>query len=467
MLAAKLVPPFFAFAVHVGVARLAGPQMLGEYVHLLAVLMIFQAVAGAGMQFLVTREVAADPEGARGLVRQARSFALASGAAASCLYLLYAWALLPPPARRPALALALTLLPTAGIALQEAVLVATRRHHLVAVIAVAENSIKLAAALAALSSGLGLLGVCAGIAAARLAALATGGFFVGRAGLGGGWRLDAGATAAFARAVAPFTALYVVSMTYFRVDVPIVAALAGSEATGFYGAAATLFGALLLLPEAALSAAYPRLAAACRATHEGYGEVTWLVAKVLVVGLVPVTLALIALADVVVAAAYGPGFAPSVPVLRLLALSLPVHALNGALGQALQAGGAQRPMVAVVTLGLAAHVALNVALVRAFGIAGAPVATLLSASGVAALTLLALHRRVAPVRLDRRALGRLLPIAGPLALATLAPAGLRPVAVLLGVAWLAAGSLWHGTFGPADLERLRGALRGRTAGVAA
>jgi O-antigen/teichoic acid export membrane protein len=191
------------------------------------------------------------------------------------------------------------------------------------------------------------------------------------------------------------------------------------------------------------------------------------VAKLLVVGLALVSLVLVALADVVVGLAYGPHFAPSVPVLRLLALSLPLHALNGALGQALQAGGAQRSMVAVVTLGLAAHVVLNVVLVRAFGIVGAPLAMLLSASGVALLTLLALHRRVAPIRLDRQSLARLLPVVGPLALAILAPAEFRPAAAVLGVAWLAAGSVWHGTFGPADLERLRGAFRGRAAGAAA
>jgi O-antigen/teichoic acid export membrane protein len=467
MLAAKLLPPMFAFAVHLGIARLAGPEMLGGYVSLLAVLMIFQAMAGAGMQFLVAREIAAYPERAVTHARQARAFGLASGALATMAYLLYALTLLPASHQMAAFALAATVLPSAWIALHESIFIATRSHYGIAIVAIAENSLKLGIALAALSLGKGLIGVCVGIAIARVVGLAVGGWLVRRIGVRGTWHFSRAAIVPFARAVAPFSSLFIMSMAYFRIDVPIVHAIAGDRAAGFYGAAAALYGALLLLPESALTAAYPRLASSFRASKDGYVRATWLVAKVVAISIVPLSMVLIAVAPIVVNLAYGSTYAPAITVLRLLALSLPVHALNGALGQALQAGGEQRAMVRVIAMGLVLHVILNVVLVGLIGISGAAVAMLLSSSFVAIGALHAMHRRVAPLRLSLSLVPSAVAIVGPLALVSLAPSRYALAAVVAAGVWLAVGAAWSGIVGSADIDGLRTALRRDRAGVAA
>jgi O-antigen/teichoic acid export membrane protein len=467
MLAAKLLPPVFAFAVHLGIARLAGPDTLGAYVSLLAVLMIFQAMAGAGMQFLVAREIAAHPERAVTQARQARAFGLASGVGATIVYAGYALAALPADHQPAAMALAVTLLPSAWIAVHESIFIATRSHYGIAVVAIAENSVKLGIAIVALSFGYGLVAVCAGIALARLVGVMVGGALIHRLGVRGTWRIDRRAILPFARAVAPFSGLFVMSMAYFRIDVPIVHAIAGERATGFYGAAAALYGALLLLPESALTAAYPRLASSFRSSKDGYVRAMWLVAKVVAISIVPLSIVLIAIAPLIVHFAYGDTYAPAVAVLRLLALSLPVHALNGALGQALQAGGEQRAMVRVVATGLIAHVVLNLALVSLMGIRGAAVAMLLSSSCVAAGALHAVHRRVAPVRLTTAVIPSALAVAGPLAVVSAAPAGYEMLAAVVAGAWLAGGAMWSGMVGAADLDGLRTALRRHGAGAAA
>lgn len=66
MLAARLLVPVFSFAINVGIARTYGAETLGVYIHLLALLLIFQAAAGAGMQLLLTRELATAPKKTRG-----------------------------------------------------------------------------------------------------------------------------------------------------------------------------------------------------------------------------------------------------------------------------------------------------------------------------------------------------------------------------------------------------------------
>ncbi len=467
MLAAKLLPPVFAFAVHLGIARLAGPESLGAYVTLLAVLMVFQAVAGAGMQFLVAREIAAFPERAVSHAQEARAFGLVSGLAATVAYGIYAFTMLPPERWAPALALMATILPSAWIALHDAVFIATRNHYCIAVVAVAENSIKLGVAVVALAMGQGLVAVCIGIAVARLVGLGVGGWLVHHIGVRKTWQFQLGAVAPFARAVAPFSGLFVMSMAYFRIDVPIVQMIAGERATGFYGAAAALYGAMLLLPESALTVAYPRLAWSFRSSKDGYVRATWLVVKVVAISMVPLAIVLIAAAPMIVQVAYGATYAPAITVLRLLALSLPIHALNGALGQALQAGGEQRAMVRVVATGLIAHAFLNVALVSWFGIEGAAMAMLLSSSWVAAGALRAMHVRVARIHLAAALTPAAIVVVAPLVLVSVAPRGYLAAAALTSGVCLVVGALWSGMFRAGDIEGLRAALAGRGGEAAA
>jgi len=96
-------------------------------------------------------------------VQQARAFGLLSGSLATIAYLAYAFSLLPPGERMPAMALSLTVLPSAWIALQEAIFVATpARNHWIAIVAIVENSLKMSIAVVGLLTGHGLLTICIG-----------------------------------------------------------------------------------------------------------------------------------------------------------------------------------------------------------------------------------------------------------------------------------------------------------------
>ncbi len=463
MLAARLLPPVFAFAVHLGVARLGGAASLGAYVHVLAVLMIFQAIAAAGMQFLLVREIAAAPGAQADVLRRGRGLGLATGTLATVAYLAYAFVMLPDDLTVPAVVLAATLVPTSWITVHEAAFIAAHRHHRIAVVAVVENAIKMGGALTALLSGYGLTGICVAIAVARLGGSGVGLVMLRRDGLPIGSITFAGLQDS-ARAVLPFALLFAVSMAYFRIDVPIVGAVTGSPvATGWYGAAATLFLSVLLLPESAMAAAYPRLAAAYATPTGGYGAATALVARLLVLGIAPVALSLILLAEPLVQVIYGDRFAESAAVLRLLALSLPIHALNGALGQALQAARAQDAMLRIVTGGLALHVLATTVFVRWFGIEGAAIALLCSSTAVALGALRAVQQRLALPGITVRGLLQIVPVAGPLFLASSATDAWRPAVAACAIAWLAVGVWWSGLVASSDLHVLRGALRGPTA----
>lgn len=455
MLLAKFLPAAFAFAINIAVARVAGVETLGAYANLLALQIMFQALTSAGLHLFVAREVAASPRQASAHAQQAMMTAVLTGVVGTFAFVLYALLALPDIQVLPALVLASTVLPSAWIAVQEGIFIGTRKHHLVAVVAMLENAVKLTAAGAALAGGYGLLGVSVAIASSRLIAVLLGAHLVRRLGITTTARVRPAAVMTFVRELAPFAALSVIAMIYFRIGVPIVQVIAGEMGTGLLAAAVTLYGALLLLPDSVLSAAYPRLCAAFTRSRDGYTTATWLVAKGLTGSLVAIAMVLMAASDFLVTAIYGAAFADAGLFLRLFAVALPIHAFNGVLGQALQTSGQQRAMVSVVAAGLAVHIVLTILLVRVLGVGGAAVAMIGSSTVVALGALHAFHQRVAPVHLSTSAASALLAVAGPLLYASVAPSGMRLVATAAGLLALAVVVLWHGRFLRRDVERVR------------
>ena len=93
-LLARLAVPVFSFVISVTIARMYGAAGLGAYVQLMALMVIFQTVASAGIPLLLTRDIAADPWATRAIIERARSFALVSGTAATVGIATYAFVVL-------------------------------------------------------------------------------------------------------------------------------------------------------------------------------------------------------------------------------------------------------------------------------------------------------------------------------------------------------------------------------------
>ena len=420
-LVARLIVPAFSFAISVTIARLYGAETLGIYVQLMALTVIFQTMATAGIPLLLTRDIAAVPENTGDHLVRAQSFALVSGFAATIAFLVYALLVLPKSEMWAAVVLAVTVLPSAWMAIQEGFFMATRAHHRVTIVAFVENTLKLVLAGAAFVVGSGIVAICAAIGAARLVAAQVGRRLMASAGEPLMWRWSVGEALSFGRLVAPFAVLLTVSMIYFRVDIILVGFLCDGTETGLYGAAITVYTVSLLLLSSVMSAVYPRLSAAFQDSQTGFVAATTLSVKLLAVGMVPVAVLMICFADWALVVVFGETFVNAAPVLRLLAASLPLHAVNGTLGQALQAGQHQTSMVRIVSLGLAAHIVGIVLLVPILGIEGAAVSVLLSSTLVTLCTVFSFNRNVSRMRPGSRAVVAVVAVVVPISMTLLAP----------------------------------------------
>ncbi len=454
MLVARLAAPLFSFGINIGVARLLGSEVLGQYVGMLALLLVAQALAGGGLSLLVTREIAAHPERRAELLRRANRAGLASGSLATLLFLIYARLVFAANLWEPALLLAASILPSAWVSAQEGLFMGTHHHARIAWVALVEGSVKLMAAASVFAFGGGIAGLCAGLTLARLVALALGTRFAVRAGASRGFGRPAGSALEFIRALAPFAGIWTLSMLYFRQDVLVVSALRSESETGFYGAAATLYALALMAPNSMMAAIYPRLSAAFGTAREAYHEATILSAKLLMLQGVVMALAIIAIGPWIVRLLYGSNFLAAVPVLCLLAAILPLHGVNSALGQAMQAAHLQKEMLGFTLAASVVNLGLNLVLVPKLGILGAAWA-LLASAGLAAFVLgWIYHRRVTRIPFGARGVVMLFTVMAPVAIVLASPERLRLPAAGLGLVLLAVGTRKTGLIGDADLARV-------------
>lgn len=462
ILAARLLVPIFAFVINLAVARVLGVEGLGAFVYLMGLLAVFQTAAGAGLPLLLTRDIAAHPERTGEFLRDARRWATVSCAVVAIVFVGYALFLAPANRRLAAIILSASLLPSGWMAVQEGFFMARREHHLLTVVAFAEGALKLVLAGVVFLLHNGLLGLCVAITVSRFLAFGIGERLMRRERVASGGPLDIRAVLRFARIVAPWVAIFTLSILYFRIDIILVQSLLGDTAAGLYGAAASLFAAVVLLPGAAMSAVYPRLAKVYRESRDGYARATILALKLLVAGTVPFSLLLLCAGPYIVSLLYGSAFASSVDVLRLLALSLPFHAANGVLGMALQAGHLQSTMLRVVAVALALEAALMLVFIPRFGIAGAAVALLISSAFSMVLLGVIFHRQTASVLHPSRVMLTAAALYAPVLWTWLLPPTLAPVAAIFGFVLLAL-AMTSFTLERSDLQQIALAFRPRRA----
>ncbi len=193
---------------------------------------------------------------------------------------------------------------------------------------------------------------------------------------------------------------------YIDGHVVLLGIAASPEAAGLFLVSHKLMLSATMLQDGLQQAAFPltsRLALTAPAEAVAYQA---RMLRIVLALLVPVALAVTALASPLIELLYGPAYGEAAAVLRLAIWTLPFLALTGAHRALLLAGNAAGNYLGGTAVGAAAHLALGIAAIPVFGALGAAAACL-AGEAVAALVM---------ARLARMRFG-----SSPLSRATLAP----------------------------------------------
>ena len=192
-------------------------------------------------------------------------------------------------------------------------------------------------------------------------------------------------TRAILRAAAPFFIATTAVAVLARIDAYILSLMVSLHQVGYYLAGYVFLDIALIFPMAAAAAVYPKLTivanspdhnlrAACARYYRVVAGLCACVAAGCVVG-----------APELVRWLYGDGFAESVPITRIVMVSLVFVGFNTVFGRGIYAAGGQWPLVRVTCIGAAFNIAANFLLIPVWGIRGAAFVTVATYLAVSAM----------------------------------------------------------------------------------
>ncbi len=183
----------------------------------------------------------------------------------------------------------------------------------------------------------------------------------------------------------PFLVWEALGILYFRIDVLMLGLMTTDATVGWYGAASRLLDALGFVPHILTVATFPVAARLWVTAPDEFRAIVRKALQLMLVVTVPVAVLLLTLARDIVGFLFTlESFGPSVPILRIHALTLAVLFINFFLVGVLMAIGRERAWIAVAGLACLLNPAMNLVLIPltdarfANGGIGAAIATLLT-----------------------------------------------------------------------------------------
>ena len=186
---------------------------------------------------------------------------------------------------------------------------------------------------------------------------------------------------------------------YFTLDLSIVGFLVPSREVGYYAAATKALSLLVTVPGLVVAASLAGLSSHA-ADRAQLGRLTAQVWHWLAVSALPLCIAVVLYAPVVVRVYYGRGYGPAVPLVRILALSGIVAVLSNVFGATMVATRRNRWLVVQGTVALCGNVLGNLLLVPRFGVTASAWLTVATEVGVCAGSVIGMRRSIdmGPVR---------------------------------------------------------------------
>ena len=377
-------------------ARALHASGFGDLSYLIAVIGFFQFLGDLGVEKIVLREIAREPERAPSLVGAAIALRVLLSIGAAALAALF-FALFSPTATLAHLgALACLSLPLTVGSIYPAYYQAVLRVGMAAWITVVQGAITsglllLAALAPALVSSLEPIRlplVVAAFALAPIPSLAASAW-IARRDLRPRIPGDRALWGPLLRQAAPLAFNTICILVCLRADQVILRSMKGAEALGHYGAALRFFDAFTIVPSVLLLSVFPLMARFDRVTPERIYETARWSYKALSIFILPVALAVTVLAGPIVRAIYGETYLPAARPLAILIWSLFFSFASMVTFDAVTAAGRQRVFLGLSVFTTAVNVALNLLLIPRYGATGAATAALLySASNLPILAAL-------------------------------------------------------------------------------
>jgi O-antigen/teichoic acid export membrane protein len=356
-------------------ARMLGVDAFGTYALVLTMVEMMSIISGFGYMDFLTREVAQQPEAALALGRKVAILRWGYIAPSLGLSLLALKALhFSGPVLLYVCMLAIALVPRAAAEAAQGTLKGLGRFSPLPWIELVQGSSTLGAAALFVSLGYGLGGVIGGEILGTTAAAALA--IASVAGHASFARAETPSLRLLMRSTFAFNIYPFIVNVYDRVDVVLLAKLAGNFATGIYSLPYRIFATLQIIPYSIMGALLPGFSASAAGPEAR--EKCAAAMKILYLSALLLLLATLTFADSAILLLLGGGYAQSIVALKILAWAAAPAFLNSALNTLILAAHREKYFVWTASVCTVFNVAANLILIPRFSFiaaAGVTVAT--------------------------------------------------------------------------------------------
>jgi O-antigen/teichoic acid export membrane protein len=353
-------------------ARLLGVETFGNYALLLTVVEMIALISGVGYVDFLTREVAKRAGAAWPLGARITMLRLTYIAPALALAMLAMTGLrFPVPVVLNTVLLAITLLPRAAGESAQGVLKGLRRFAPLPWIELVQGAVVVVASVLLIHFGFGLRGVI--VAEIASATAGAGVALISVAGSLGASVTDTPHWRDLARSTFAFNVYPFIVNVYDRVDVVLLAKLAGSLATGIYALPYRAYGTLNIIPYGVMGALLPAFSAS--RADQNAREACARAMKFLYLVSLLIVLATLTFAGPAVSFLLGESYAGSVQTIKILIWAGVPMFLNFALSTLLLAAHKEKVFLRTASTCTAFNIAANLVLIPRYSFLAAAAVT--------------------------------------------------------------------------------------------
>ncbi|MFL7838123.1 MAG: flippase [Candidatus Promineifilaceae bacterium] len=180
------------------------------------------------------------------------------------------------------------------------------------------------------------------------------------------------------RQAIPFVIIVSLTQAFQQTDRIFLSKLFDTETVGIYATGALLIQLLYMIAPAVMTSLFPGLSRAYRGTEEHFSELVSQIFKLLLVGVFPLSIMIIALASFLILTVFGDSYEPSIIILQILAIGILPSFLSRFLYRVLLASDNERRGVHVTLVSNGANLLLNIMLIPRYSLIGASVASVVT-----------------------------------------------------------------------------------------
>ena len=376
-----IAPRFANVLIFILLGRLAGPEQAGVFSLATTYLLIITTIM-RGLDDLVTRQIAREPDQA---ARYFGNFLLLRLIMSTLMYLMLIMILqgglnYPPATLIPIMILALSVVPDSLAFGAQAVLLGLHRFGPPAAVHGSANLLKLMIGAAILWAGGDLIKVAwiwlgGSIFGMLLMLIVT---FKQVGGLRRVSWLDFAPLKGQWRAAFVFTMITMLTALDSQTDTVLLSVFRTEAEVGWYGAATTITFSLVMLSQAYRFAVYPQMTRYAHNTPDKLNPLFQKSVHYMIVLVMPMVVGIILLAPQIVNLVFGPKFVPTIPVLRILVLSLLFIFIGEPINRLLLVMDKHGKSVMFLFVGASVNVMLNLLLIPSLGASGSALARTIS-----------------------------------------------------------------------------------------